>query len=62
MPTTTARKITVVTNCAAHGDWLAAIFVGSVLVTQARGRNEECAVADAVAKFRTSRCCRRRAA
>lgn len=40
---------------------LAHIYVGSVLVTQARGRNEECAVADAVAKFRTSRCCRRAA-
>lgn len=33
----------------------AQIFVRGVLTVQAYGRNEECALADAVAQFRTTR-------
>lgn len=38
---------------------LAYVRIGHVLVTQARGRNAACALADAVAKFRTARTLRR---
>lgn len=39
-----------------HRDYaVATVFAYGVLETSARGRNEECALADAVARFRTTR-------
>ena len=55
-----ARGAVKITTCYDHGTkrWQAAVFVASVRICAARGRDEGAAVADAVATFRTSRSAR----
>lgn len=53
-----STKVLIVVNVMA-GEAKAFIYVGSTLITSARGRNEECAVADVVAAFRSSRYARK---
>lgn len=51
--------IRIATCCSANRTWTAVLFVGDVETTSAGGRDEGAAVADVVAKFRTSRLARR---
>lgn len=52
-------KILIVTNCHASNIWTAYVYLDSVLQTEARNTDEDAAVRDAVAKFRTARGCRK---
>lgn len=61
-PMTTAKPVAIATSYDhAHRAWVAVVFTHGVEQTRARGRNEACAVADAVGAFRTTRTVRKAA-